>query len=111
MLAKRDSKFISYSPILAKRPRQDSGPQPARRRGRGNYTDVSTRANTLKNGPGACWRCRYLKKPVRLLLSKGEVSRAVLSTYYSVTRELSAGNAIKRGFGGSTRILDAEEGN
>jgi hypothetical protein len=101
MAAKRSYEFVIEGPNSAKRVRQDvsSARQPARRRGRGNYSEVSSRANTLKNGLGACWRCRYLKKTASSILVRVDTSRA---DSLSVTKEISAGNAIEiRDFGGS----------
>ncbi|KAF8860541.1 hypothetical protein BDZ45DRAFT_741201 [Acephala macrosclerotiorum] len=60
MAEKRMYEFVDLS-NPAKRPRQSGGT--GRRQGPGNYSDVSKRANDLKKGSGACWRCRYLKKP------------------------------------------------
>jgi hypothetical protein len=60
MAEKRGYEFVNSS-NLAKRPRQSGGT--GRRQGPGNYDEVSKRARDLKKGPGACWRCRYLKKP------------------------------------------------
>lgn len=55
----RSYKFVdSNNP--AKRQRQSGGT--GRRQGPGNYGEVSQRANDLKKGLGACWRCQYLKK-------------------------------------------------
>jgi hypothetical protein len=78
MAAKRSYEFVIEWTNSAKRPRQDvgSGRQPARRGGRGNYSEVSSRANALKNGLGACWRCRYLKKPASSLLERVDTPRA-----------------------------------
>lgn len=62
MAEKRSYDFIDESidsSNLAKRPQKGG-----RRQGRGAYSQVSERANALKKGLGACWRCRYLKRSV-----------------------------------------------
>ncbi|KAE9365188.1 hypothetical protein N431DRAFT_96724 [Stipitochalara longipes BDJ] len=60
MTEKRTFEFVDTN-NTAKRLRQ--GYAKGRRQGPGNYGEVSKRANDLRKGLGACWRCRYLKKP------------------------------------------------
>ncbi|KAH8591912.1 hypothetical protein B0O99DRAFT_263742 [Bisporella sp. PMI_857] len=59
MAEKRNYEFVD-SDNPAKRQRQSRGT--GRRQGLGKYGEVSRRANDLKKGLGACWRCRYLRK-------------------------------------------------
>ncbi|KAH8651866.1 hypothetical protein BGZ60DRAFT_185445 [Tricladium varicosporioides] len=59
MAGKRRYEFVDSS-NPTKRHRQGG-----RHQGTGKYGEVSKQANELKKGTGACWRCRYLKKPCK----------------------------------------------
>lgn len=108
MAEKRTYKFIdSNNP--AKRPRQGQSGGTGRRQGQGNYGEVSKRANDLRKGSGACWRCRYLKKPASTPVQPSRKSRVNLS---SATEKVFAKNAnVTQVSGGFIQIWDAEGGN